>query len=325
MKDLIENFPLQLKDALVIGASYKFTSEQRNFKSIVICGLGGSGIGGSFAKDATFNELKVPMTLVKGYFLPKFVDEDTLVIVSSNSGNTEETIFCLKEAISKKAGIVGITSNGEVLDICKSNNYDCIQIPGGHPPRACFGYSSLQLFYILHHFKLIDAQFKADFDATILLLKEEQTAIKKIAFNLAESLFDKMPVLYSADQMESITIRWRQQINENGKQLCWHHVIPEMNHNELVGWRDKNENLAVVYLRNESDFTKIQQRMDLNQKVIKTFTSSVFEVLSKGASFIEISMYLLHVGDWMSFYLADLRGYNVLEVNVIDELKANLK
>lgn len=325
MKELIENFTLQMEEAMAIGASYSFTSKQREFKNIVVCGLGGSGIGGSFVKDATFNELKVPLTLVKGYFLPNFVDEDTLVIVSSYSGNTEETLLCFKEAISKKAVIVGVTSNGEVLEICKSNKFDCLQIPGGHPPRACFGYSSVQLFFILNHFKFIGDQFKEDLKAAIALLKEDKVAIKKDAFNLAEKLFDKIPVLYSSDHMESITVRWRQQINENGKQLCWHHVIPEMNHNELVGWRDKNESLAVVYLRNEDDFEKVQQRMELNQKVIKNCTSTVLEVWSKGTSFIEKSMYLLHVGDWMSFYLADLRGYNVSEVKVIDELKANLK
>ena len=325
MKRLIENFSVQIEEALSIGEAYKFQLERRIFKNVVICGLGGSGIGASFVKDATFNELSIPLTVIKGYLIPRFVNEETLVIISSYSGNTEETVQCFHDAIQRTSSIIGVTSNGEVLKICKESNFDCIQIPGGNPPRACFGYSGIQLFFILLHFGLINDQFKTDFKAASSLLNEEKVSLKKEALNLAEQLYDKIPVLYCSDQIESVAIRWRQQINENGKQLCWHHVIPEMNHNEIVGWRDKNENLAVVYLRNETDFEKNAKRMDLNKVVLKNYTHSVFEVWSKGASFIEKSIYLLHIGDWMSFYLADLRGYNVTEVKVLDELKANLK
>lgn len=325
MKELIANFSLQIEEALSIGEAFSFKSAQREFKNIVICGLGGSGIGASFVKDATFNELSVPLNPIKGYFLPKYVDQDTLVIISSYSGNTEEAVQCLQEAIERKASIVGVTSNGEVLRLCKANNYDCIEIPGGHPPRACFAYSSVQLFYILNYFNLIGDHFKASLQLAVKQINENKGLIKKEALNLAESLYDKIPVLYSEDRMESITIRWCQQFNENGKQLCWHNVIPEMNHNELVGWREKNEKLAVVYLRNEDDFEKNRKRMDLNKEVIRNYTNTVFEVWSKGASFIEKAMYLVHLGDWVSFYLADLRGFNVTEVKVIDELKANLK
>ena len=276
MKNLIENFASQLSEAQNIGEAYHFSTSKRKFSNVLICGLGGSGIGGSFIKDATINEINIPLNLVKGYTLPNYVNEDTLVIISSYSGNTEEVVACFHQAIERKATISALSSNGEVLRICKERNFDCIQIPGGHPPRACFAYSFVQLFYILHHFDLISDQFKKDIQASVERINKEQTAIKLEANKLAEKIFDKIPVLYSSDEMESVTVRWRQQFNENGKQLCWHHVIPEMNHNELVGWRDKNEDLAVIYLRNKDDFDKIQKRMDLNREVIKKCTSSVF-------------------------------------------------
>jgi glucose/mannose-6-phosphate isomerase len=325
MKSLIENFHHQLEEAYAIGEAYKFRTKKRTFKNVLICGLGGSGIGGSFVKDATYNELKVPIVLVKGYLIPQFVNEDTLVIIASYSGNTEEALQCLRESINRNAIIVGVSSGGEVLRICAEQDFDCIQIPGGHPPRACFAYSSIQLFYILYYYDLISASFKKDVLASAELLAANQADIKKQAINLAEVLFDKIPVLYSSNHLESIAVRWCQQMNENGKQLCWHNTLPEMNHNELVGWRQKNENLAVVYLRNDDDYDKIRQRIELNKVVIEKYTSNVLEVWSKGSSFIEKSMYLVHLGDWISFYLADLRGFNVTEIKVINELKANLK
>jgi glucose/mannose-6-phosphate isomerase len=124
--------------------------------------------------------------------------------------------------------------------------------------------------------------------------------------------------------MEPVAVRLRQQINENSKALCWHHVVPEMNHNELVGWTEKNENLAVLYLRNDDDYSRNVVRMDINKKIIGQYAGDIIEVYSKGESLAEKALYLVHLGDWISWYLAELRGVDALEVNVIDFLKGEL-
>ncbi len=325
MKQLINDFALQIDEALAIGEAANLNINIDNVHNIVTCGLGGSGIGGSFLKDATKQSISVPLEVVKGYFLPKYVNENSLVIISSYSGNTEETLACFKVALERNAKIVAISSNGKVEEISKENGIDLIKIPGGKPPRSSFAYSAVQLFYILAHFKLIDNSFKDEFKAASQLLKDDRDAIMSEADGLAEKLQDKYPVLYSSDHIEAVTIRWRQQINENGKQLCWHHVIPEMNHNELVGWRQEDDKLAVVFLRDKEDFSSISKRMDLNKIVCAKYTSNVFEVWAKGNSFIEKSIYLIHLGDWISYFLSEYRGFDTTEVQVIDELKASLK
>ena len=324
MEKLIKNFPNQLKEALQIGEKAQFTNTSNNYENIVICGLGGSGIGGSLINDIVFNEIKKPISVVKSYFLPAFANENTLVIISSYSGNTEETVAAMQEALKRNCKIVAVTSGGKVEEICKQNNLDHIIIPGGFPPRACLGYSTTQLFFILNSFGFIKSNYTKELSNSLALLENEQENIKKSAKELAEKLINKLPILYAANNFEAVAIRFRQQINENSKMLCWHHVVPEMNHNELVGWRIKDEHQAVVFLRNEDDFARIQERIELNKQIISKNTSNIYEIWSKGNSMLEKAMYLIHFGDWVSLYLSYLRGVDTTEVNVIDFLKGEL-
>ena len=148
--------------------------------------------------------------------------------------------------------------------------------------------------------------------------------IKNKAEKIAALIKGKIPVIYTSDRMEAVAVRFRQQINENSKFLAWHHVIPEMNHNELVGWKDVYDNIAVIYFRNKDDFRRNAVRMDINKEVISKYCDSIIEIYSKGQSLVEKSMYFVHLGDWVSWYLAELRGVDALEVNVIDHLKGEL-
>ncbi len=141
---------------------------------------------------------------------------------------------------------------------------------------------------------------------------------------VAEILHDKFPIIYAESSFEGVCIRFRQQINENSKKLCWHHVIPEMNHNELVGWTTKNDDLAVVLFRNDNDYFRTQKRMEVNKTVFEKFTSTIIEIHSKGNSQLEKAMYLLHLGDWVSYLLAEKKGIDVTEVDVITYLKDEL-
>jgi glucose/mannose-6-phosphate isomerase len=134
----------------------------------------------------------------------------------------------------------------------------------------------------------------------------------------------KIPVLYATTFHEGLAIRWRQQINENAKMLCWHHVIPEMNHNELVGWRNKNENLAVLYLLFNNEYERNMRRIEMNKEVIKQYTSHIHSVVAKGKDEIEQTFYLNAIGDWVSYYLSIENGVEAAEINVINHLKNQL-
>ncbi len=324
MRELIADFPTQLEEALIIGKNHKFVAAKKDFKNIVLTGLGGSGIGGSIVQNYVFDKLKIPFIVNKDYFLPSFVGKDSLVIVSSYSGNTEETLAAMQQAIKYKATIICITSGGKVAEIAKKKKIDCILLPAGMPPRACIGYSLLQTLFTLQHFGLLKEDFVKDIKAAIKLIKTDAKDIQKKAKSIAQKLNGKMPIIYAAADFEGVAVRFRQQLNENSKMLCWHHVIPEMNHNELVGWRDKNPNYAVVILRNENDYERVQTRVEINKKIIKKYTPNIIELYSKGKSYFEQVFYFIHVTDWVSVNLADLRNQNATEVKVIDFLKGEL-
>lgn len=324
MNQLIAIFSRQLKEACEIGEKAKLSDTNNLISNVLISGLGGSGIGGSIVAQLVEKEATVPVSINKKYSLPHFVNENTLVIISSYSGNTEETISCLNEAIKKKAKIICITSGGKIEEIARANQLDFIIIPGGMPPRACLAYSLTQLFFILSHFKIITESFREKLKSSVDLIDKEEGRIVEEARNIAKKLLNKIPVIYSAATSEAICVRFRQQLNENAKVLCWHHVFPEMNHNELVGWKEKNDNLAVIIFRNESDYPRTKTRIEISKAIFKQCTSTVIELFSKGNSNIENAIYLIHFGDWISFFLAELKGVDAMEVDVIVHLKSEL-
>lgn len=324
MKKLVQNFPTQLHEALLIGQSHKFTASKKAYSNVVLTGLGGSGIGGSIVQNFVFDKLAVPFVVNKDYFLPSFVGRDTLVIVSSYSGNTEETIQAMQQALKAKATIVCITSGGKIAELAKKKALDCILLPPGMPPRSCLGYSMVQVLYVLQGLGLLTYNFQKDIKTTIKSLKDKAKSIQSKASALAKKLNGKTPVIYSAPGYEGVAVRFRQQINENGKMLCWHHVVPEMNHNELVGWRDKDDSRAVVFLRDEQDYERTQFRMEVNKKVIRKYTKNINEVWAEGKSYWEKAIYIIHLTDWVSVYLADMHGQDATEVKVIDFLKGEL-
>ena len=324
MKKLVLDFHLQLQEAIAIGEKFGFSTPKRDFSNILVTGLGGSGIGASIVQNYVFDKLSIPFVVNKDYFLPKFVGKDTLLIVCSYSGNTEETLSAMEQGIECGATVVGVTSGGKVAEICKSNGFDCILVPSGMPPRACLGYSLVQLLFVLHHFGLIDNGYELEHKNSIALLQSEETEIQKLATDLSARMLGKLPIVYSAQSIEGVAVRFRQQLNENSKLLGWSAAIPEMNHNELVGWKDMANDTVVVILRNDDDYERTQARMEINKKVYNLYTDNIIEIYSKGASYLECAFYLIHLTDWISVILADMRQLDATEVKVIDFLKAEL-
>ena len=192
------------------------------------------------------------------------------------------------------------------------------------PPRSCLGYSLIQMLYILYFNKIIDDSFKNDFKNSINLLEHENSSIKADAEEIAKLLLKKTPIIYTTTNNEALAIRFRQQLNENSKVLCWHNTIPEMNHNELVGWTSKNESLAVLILLDETDYKRNKIRAGLNLEVIKKYASSVNVIYSKGETAIEKAIYFINLCDWISIFLAEMREIDPVEVDVINELKNSL-
>jgi glucose/mannose-6-phosphate isomerase len=325
MNKMIERFPAQLAEALEIAAKVTLHKHDAPFRSIFISGLGGSGIGGNFVQELVRTECKLPVVVSKGYHAPRWINKHTLAIFSSYSGNTEETLSTLEQVQATGAKIVCIASSGKLLDLAQKHGYDFVQVPGGwSSPRACLGYSVVIQLAVLRSAKLISSRIFAQIGAAQKLLVKDTEVIRKKAQKLADEIGNRNPVIYIADHAEAVAVRWRQQINENAKLLCWHHVVPEMNHNELVGWRDDRPDLAVIWLRNKDDYQRTAIRMDINRDIINKFTKNSIEVWSKGKSLAEKMFYLVHLGDWMSVYLAAARKVDPVEIKVIDYLKGEL-
>ena len=325
MDQLITRFPAQLKEALEIGASAEIRPHTQKINKVYVAGLGGSGIGADFVRAFISKDSPVPYLVGKGYGLPHYVDENTLAICSSYSGNTEETLSAYRLMKSTGAKIVVVSSGGQLIEEAKQHGLDYIQVPGDWPsPRACLGYSIVQQLFILFRLGFIDGSFQNEIKAAADLLLFDQDYIKKSAKKVADRIYNKMPIIYSTDRIEPVAVRLRQQINENAKMLCWHHVIPEMNHNELVGWTEKHSDKAVIYLRNQDDLKRNQVRININQDIISKYTDTIIEIYSKGNSLVEKSMYLVHLGDWISWYLSEYKSVDAIEIGVIDYLKSEL-
>ncbi|MCC6839825.1 MAG: bifunctional phosphoglucose/phosphomannose isomerase [Flavobacteriales bacterium] len=324
MYDLIKDFPDHLLEALSIGRNAKLKAPDAAYANVVITGLGGSGIGGRIASQAVAREASCPIEVFSNYYLPAYVGKGSLVIACSYSGNTEETLAAMEQALANGARVVCITSGGAMLETAKAKSLDHIVIPGGNPPRTMLAYSLTQQFFILKHFGIIRSDFEASIGKAALKLKADQDAIKAIGKDLAGKLHGKRTIIYSEAATEAVSIRFRQQVNENSKELCWHHAIPEMNHNELVGWAGGDNSLSVVIFRHKDDHARSQVRMEINKEVFAKHTPHIHEVWSQGDDHLGRQIYLVHLGDWASWFLAELKGVDAIEIGVINMLKEKL-
>ncbi|MDX1651995.1 MAG: bifunctional phosphoglucose/phosphomannose isomerase [Brumimicrobium sp.] len=325
MDKLVAQFPKHISDAIEIANEASLEGcKQNKYSNVVICGMGGSGIGGKMVSQWFTSEAKTPVIVVQSYHLPGFVNENSLVIGSSYSGNTEETLAAIYKAKEKGATIVGITSGGELAKFCKENSYDCIKVPGGNPPRSMLAFSVIQLIKVLSVCGIIPENSLSQIDRCRHLLNNELITIKDEAKKLAEFIKDKLCVIYANTSLESVAVRARQQFNENSKQLCWHHVFPEMNHNELVGWEGGNAEYAAIFLISNYLTDRNKLRAQLSQEIIGNKTPHLMVIQGKGKSIIEESFYFIHIVDWASVFLADLKNVDPVDIKVIDYLKDSL-
>lgn len=325
MYEMIQAFPAQLEEAIQIGEQAQIKKHLHPIQKVFVSGMGGSGIGADFVSSFIKSKCKVPLFVGKSYDAPAWIDNCTLVIISSYSGNTEETISTFQQLKNSGAKVVCISSGGEIIRLAQELDLDFILLPSNWPsPRACLGFSLVSQLFVLTSLTLIDTSFKNELKETIQQLKRESSQIIEKAKQLAAVLQNKTVVIYSTDRIEPVAVRFRQQINENSKMLCWHHVIPEMNHNELVGWRWNQPGLVVLFIRNADDYERNQARIELTKEIVSHYSSAVIEIYSKGNSLIERSFYLVHLLDYASVFLADYNKIDAMEVRVIDFLKTEL-
>lgn len=320
MRELIAGFSDQIDHAVSIAVKARFLNTGDGIQNAVVTGLGGSGIGGKVIAQLVQDSARVPITINNDYLLPAFVSEKTLVVVSSYSGNTEETVSAMRAALKRGARVACITSGGEVAQLAAKHKLDVISIPGGQPPRSQFGYSAVSLLRIFDAYSIATGCFEGAEKLGAFIRKHSGENEAK-AVEIAAEMDQRIPVIYSENRNEGIAIRWRQQINENSKQLCWHHVYPEMNHNELVGWEGGDQRFVVLMLRSEDDHPRSVARMNITEPMMADRGARIVNIMSHGKNRLERSFDLIHLGDWLSLILAEKNTIDPVSIVAIDYLK----
>lgn len=334
MYDLVKGFPGQWQEGRQLAEAVTLDVSLASKNQVVVVGMGGSAIAGDLVRCFAVDQSPVPISVVRNYELPASVDENSIVIASSFSGNTEETLSAFRQALDRKATIICISSGGKVSALAEEHDLPIVKIPGGMPPRAALGYSLSVLMVVSSKLGLISLTEEDWAESQALL--EAQTATysdpegNHQAREVAEALTTRFPFVYSGTGMlETVNLRWRGQFQENAKKLAVGNVYPELNHNEIMAWEFANGktfhgNLGVLVLRDSADHSRIQHRMDVTRQLLSEKAGYWMEISTSGTSRLARMMSLINLGDWISLYLAYLRDVDPTPIGLIDRLKSEL-
>ena len=325
MKHFIQAFPEHIEDAINIAKSINCRLSPSDIDNIVISGQGGSAIGGLITKNLLQNKCMVPIVINNNYTIPSFVNNKTLFIASSYSGNTEETLCALNKADTQKSHIFCITSGGELLNICKDKSFNHIIIPQGGAPRAMLCYSVVQMLFLIYKVnnEPVDMLIKDLLDVKNHLLNNQKNIIKE-AGNIVNRISNKMPFIYSFAEFEGVALRFKQQLNENSKRHACYNLIPEMNHNEIVPWVKKNVCVAPLFINGHST-DRNKKRMKINIDQISRSVDDVIEITIATNDYLTQYFHFIHLFDWVSVILAEQDRVNPDDITLIHSLKEELK
>ena len=273
----IWNFPENLKEAHHIGSQILLKQEYSEILNIVIVGMGGSAIGGDVVSVLEENNIKVPLIVCRGYSVPEWVTNKTLVILSSYSGNTEETLSSLDDAIRKRAVLCGLTTGGILAERLEKLKADVIIIPSGLQPRAALAFSFIPMIKLLEKIGLIETNIDSWIQKSIESISSKRSLYSidgddNPVMKLSKSIYKKIPIIYSdTSTMKVAGVRLKGQICENSKMLSYFNELPEQNHNEIVGWENNPElfnHLFVIWLVDKSDNPRIKLRTKITQTIL---------------------------------------------------------
>jgi len=345
MCKIVGCFPEQCEDAITISRGLTIPREVKitdkvsikygRPRNIIVAGMGGSAIGGNLLKDWLRDTLPISIEVCRGYHLPAYADEETLVLVVSYSGNTEETVSACLDAIEKRCMTVVVTSGGLLQEFSEEFGVPLVRLPRGYPPRSAVAYlffplaSSLEKLRLIHP---IEEEVK-EAVAVVAELRDEVRPETPVPLNpskrLAIGLEGSIPFVCGFDLYESVALRMKTQLNENSKTPAKAEFFPELNHNEAVGWtglKSLTRSFSVVLIRDDQEPVEIKTRMDVTRRLIfEEGAKDVLEIRARGRSRLARMFSAMYVGDFASIYLAVLYEVDPTPVAIIDELKRQLE
>lgn len=301
---------------------------------VVLAGMGGSALAGLIIKQWFEHDyqLAVPLEISRDYNLPSYVDDSTLVIAFSVSGNTEETLSALRDAQARHAYLVIVTTGGQLLDIAQRENVPYIQIAQVAQPRYGVIMHLRALARIFEAFQLINGAYNQiaqqhDFVANFAKnLLPEVTTAQNLAKQLAEQFHQKYPIVYASNQFSPLAYKWKISFNENGKNVAWFNEFSELNHNEFIGWTTTShrEKFVIFELTSTLDYSQIQKRFRLTNKLLSKHFPTLITHQMNGDSYIEHALTELILADFTTIYLAILKNVDPTPVALVEALKREL-
>jgi glucose/mannose-6-phosphate isomerase len=327
VEDLM-NQSFEIPDDTTVGS---FTiSYLKPISQVLICGMGGSAVSGDYLKTYLENVAPFPIFVQRNYNIPDFVSEETLVILISYSGNTEETISCLINCIKKSAKIIGLGSGGNLEKFCTNHNLPFFSIPSGFQPRAAFSLLFFPLLKILDSMNLISFD-EPVFEEVISLFRElrldlrpQKQCTENQAKLIAQKVHSRIPVIWSP--FRCVADRMKCQLNENSKVLAMSEELPELNHNHIVGWESwiKENPFILIAFRFEAEHPNVKLRFEISKEIIEKKVE-VIEIHSKGTNLLSQLFSITYIGDYISMYLAILNGFDPSSVDSIVYLKQQME
>ncbi|AXJ01951.1 bifunctional phosphoglucose/phosphomannose isomerase [Cyclonatronum proteinivorum] len=329
--DKLCTFDEQLHDAIIETRDVKLTIDKSRIQDVVITGMGGAIIGGELIRAMSLETGHLPVHVNKSYSLPSFVNEKSLVVAVSQSGNTEETLSAFEEAATRGAQRVIITTGGQLQETADTQGIPIIRLPQSRITRAALAYSFCAIWRVFQHLDIFQPGDE-DLEEAAHFLQEQIEILasleENIAIELARDLQNTLPIIYSGDGlMAPVALRWKTQLHENAKVLAYCSHIPEMNHNEVEGWELTSHlmgRLSVLILQDDSDHPRIRHRMNVSAEIIYPHAQTLKRVNAVGNNALQRVLYMSLLGDFTSFYLAIFSKVDPLPIEKIELFKRRL-
>lgn len=304
--------------------------EVTDLHQIVLTGMGGSALAAEFVRAWLADRLPVPLEIVRGYELPAYVDEHSLVVVSSYSGNTEETLACLEQAKQRKAGIVIMTAGGTLAQ--QAEEFSFLKIPHSvSQPRMAVFYGVKALATLVERLGLVEGLTDELETAAVWLLHEATDFISSVpeADNAAKQIATKLVghpvVVYGGPLLAMPALKWKINVNENAKNQAFYYALPEFNHNEFIGWsHPKDSLLRVVELQSSLDSDRIKKRFEISNRLLSGSMPAPIVVEAQGETRLQQMLWTMLLGDFTSAYLAFLNQVDPEPVALVEKLKKEL-
>jgi glucose/mannose-6-phosphate isomerase len=303
-------------------------------EAIIVAGMGGSAIGGELLKDWSRESIKVPVEVCREYRLPAYANEKTLVLLTSYSGETEETLSVFVDALKRKCMTLAISSGGALQKFAEELSVPHLLVPCGMAPRATLPYLFIPLPTILQKIGYV-SNLNGELVETVRVLKQvaaenspEIPPARNPAKILATEIMGTAPAVYGFQFYRAVAQRFKTQINENSKNPAKWEFFPELDHNEIVGWEVAKEfakRFSLIFIRDKEESKEIRRRIEVSREIINRTLTKLFEVWSKGKTKLAKMSSVICVGDFTSVYLAVLRDIDPTPVKSIDVLKRKLK